>query len=142
MMLLLQNVALVLGVVSLIVAGWQDKHTRIAPAIFAAPFFIALSINLFLGLIVGFLSIILVFLWDNKYNSLIKMGLGDVFFYIFTILLFFTPLLLINFASLIIVLPLLYFKKEQETPLIYYHSIAILISTVIFSFIKIGGFIG
>lgn len=139
---MIEIVFLLIGVICFGVAAYQDQKSRVAPAIFAAPFFIALSINLFLGVIIGVLSIILIVLWDNKYNSLIKMGLGDVFLYIFTILLFFTPLLLINFASLIIVLPLLYFKKEQETPLIYYHFIAIFISTVVFSFIKIGGFFG
>lgn len=139
---MIEIVFLLIGVICFGIAAYQDLKSRVAPAIFAAPFFIALSINLFLGVIIGVLSIILIVLWDNKYNSLIKMGLGDVFLYIFKILLFFTPLSLINFASLIIVLPLLYFKKEQETPLIYYHFLAILISTVIFSFIKIGGFVG
>jgi hypothetical protein len=119
MMLLLQNVALVFGVVSLIVAGWQDKLTRIAPAIYFSPILLGFAFNPLMGLVGLILTIVLYKFWGEEYDKYV--GLGDV------LLLISVIFALINaFTSWIMIVTLVFtlidlkvFIKELKIPLIW-----------------------
>ena len=119
MMLLLQNVALVFGVVSLIVAGWQDKHTRIAPAIYFSPILFGFAFNPLMGLIGLILTIVLYKFWSEEYDKYV--GLGDVLLLIsviFALINAFTSWIMI--ATLVFTLiDLKVFTKELKIPLIW-----------------------
>lgn len=119
MILLLQNLALVLGIVSLIVAGWQDKQNRIAPAIYFSPTLFGFAFNPILGLIGLILTIVFYKFWSEEHDKYV--GLGDV------LLLFSVIFALFNaFTSWIMIVTLIFtaidlivFTKEQKVALIW-----------------------
>ena len=119
MMLLLQNLALVFGVMSLIVAGWQDKNSRIAPAIYLTPTLFGFAYNPLMGLFGLILTICLYKFWTDEHNKYI--GLGDVLLTLSVFFAIFNSLVSVLFITVLffVVIELIILSKEQKVPVIW-----------------------
>ena len=116
----LQLAIFILGVLTILIAGLQDKKTRRAPAIYFTPTMIGFGINPFLGLIGLIGTITALFFWKDEWNQ--KIGLADALLFFTLLICMCNPLTLI-FATLItaaFLTDLIWIQKRRsEAPLIY-----------------------
>ncbi len=111
---LIQLGTLIVGVISILVAGLQDKKNRLAPAIYLSPALIGFAINPLLGLIGVIGTTAALFLWKDEWNK--KVGLADVllFFTLFLSLANMITLTITLLTSACVYLDLMYLQKKNE----------------------------
>ena len=119
-LLYLQIGMFIIGVITILIAGLQDKKNRIAPAIYLTPTLIGFAINPFLGLAGLVLTITSLFLWKDQWNK--KLGLADALLFLTILFTLFNPLTLV-FAMLItttFLIDLLFIQKTMNNaPIIW-----------------------
>lgn len=111
----------ILGVLTILIAGYQDKKTRTAPAIYLTPTLIGFGLNIGLGLIGLIITIITIFFWKEKWNE--TFGLADALLYVAIFMCLTNPITLlfvipIN-VGVIIELTIL---KNAKVPLIWVYA--------------------
>jgi hypothetical protein len=119
----LQLAIFLIGIISIIIAGYQDKKNRLAPAIYVTPTLIGFGINPLLG-VVGLVGTMLALVfYKESWNE--KLGLADLLLFYTLILAMFNPVTLI-FVLLItgaFIVDLLWIQKTTiNAPLIYIFS--------------------
>lgn len=127
----IQLVIFVLGVITILIAGYQDKKSRLAPAIYFSPTLIGFGLNPLLGLVGLVGTMIGLFFWKDSWNE--KIGLADALLF-FVIIMCVTNLTTIMFASIItmgVLFELLLLKKEKQ-PLVWLTAKWILITLILF----------
>jgi hypothetical protein len=71
----LQLAIFILGVFTILIAGVQDKKSRLAPAIYYSPTLIGFGLNPYLGVVGLVLTMLGLFFWKEKWNE--SFGLAD-----------------------------------------------------------------
>ena len=127
----IQLTIFILGVLTILIAGYQDKKSRLAPAIYFSPTLIGFGLNPLLGLVGMVGTMIALFLWKDSWNE--KIGLADALLF-FVIIMCVTNLVTIMFTSIIVLgvlFELLLLKKEKQ-PLVWLTAKWILITLILF----------
>jgi len=71
----IQLAIFILGVFTILIAGVQDKKSRLAPAIYYSPTLIGFGLNPYLGVVGLVLTMLGLFFWKEKWNE--SFGLAD-----------------------------------------------------------------
>jgi len=128
----LQLAIFILGVLSILIAGYQDKKTRIAPAIYLSPTLIGFGLNPLLGLVGFGLTIFGLFFWKDKWNEV--FGFADALFFLCILFccLNLNTLFFVLPISVGVVLELFLRKSKDKVPLVWVYAKWILITLVLF----------
>lgn len=124
----------IIGIISILVAGLQDKKSRLAPAIYITPTLIGFGLHPLLGVIGLVGTMLAITFYKNDWNE--KLGLADLLLYFTLLLTLFNPITLM-FTTLLIgcfIIDLLWIQKTTtNAPLIWIFSkwlIIILVSGI------------
>jgi hypothetical protein len=119
-------------VLSILIAGYQDKKTRIAPAIYLSPTLIGFGLNPMLGLIGLIFTMLGLFLWKDSWNEV--FGLADALFFLCILFCCLNPntLFFVFPISVAVVLELVLRKSKDKVPLVWVYAKWILITLVLF----------
>lgn len=134
----LQIVLFILGVFTIVIAGVQDRKTRLAPAIYLSPTLIGFGLNPYLGLIGLVLTMISLFLWKDEWNE--SFGLADALLFLSVIMctLNLNTVFFVIAITAGVMFELLLKKREGKQPLVWLYAKWICIIFVIFMLIAIG----
>lgn len=119
---LIQIGLLICGILSLFIAGIQDKKNRIAPAIYLTPTLIGMGIWIPLGVLALVITFIGIIFWKDKWNE--KLGLADVLLYLTFLIGLFSSVTLIGviLINLFIFFDLVIQKKvytKEPVPMVW-----------------------
>ncbi|MEI7961179.1 MAG: hypothetical protein WCI04_02485 [archaeon] len=119
----LQITIFAIGILTIIIAGLQDKKNRLAPAIYATPALIGFAINPQLGIIGGTIAILLILIYKEEWNK--KIGLADTLLFLTLLLALFNPITLaftILLSTCFLIDLILIQKPNTNLPLIWIFS--------------------
>jgi len=121
---------LVIGIASILIAGWEDKKNRLAPAIYASPLLIGFALDPMLGLIGAAGTFLIYKSWQDKWDE--HFGMADLILLFTLIIALFNPFTFIAsvFICILMLIDIKFFQKEKELPLIWIAAKWIFVLTI------------
>lgn len=121
---------LVIGIASILIAGYEDKKNRLAPAIYASPLLIGFALNPMLGLIGAVGTFIIYKAWQEKWDK--YFGMADLILLFTLIIALFNPFTFVAsvFVCILMLIDIKFFQKEKELPLIWIAAKWIFVLTI------------
>jgi hypothetical protein len=133
----LQLIIFILGTFIIVIAGFQDRKSRLAPAIYFAPTLIGFGLNIYLGVVGLVLTMLGLFFWKDEWNK--SFGLADALLFL-CLLMSMLSTFVLPFTIVItsgVLIELFLNKSKEKVPLVWLYAKWICITFTIFMLLSI-----